>query len=218
MTNVADIAIERMLERAVAQARTDSPRAAALLRALQQRSLHVRISGTPFDLVFQSTGDTLRLRRADTDAGTSAADASIVGAPLSLLALAGEDPQAAITRGDVKIEGDGQIAQQFRELAMLMRPDLEATLSRLVGRPGAHVAMRSLRAVADWARASAWTSVQNMAEYLAYERGDLVSQPEADHFLHGVDQLREQVDRLDARLRQLELALAALPGERQSSS
>jgi ubiquinone biosynthesis accessory factor UbiJ len=220
MTNVADIAIERVLERAVTQARADSPRAVALLRALQQRTLRVRVSGTPFDIVFESTGETLRLRRAHAGAGTDApsVDAAIIGAPLSLLALAGEDPQAVITRGDVKIEGDAQIAQQFRELAMLMRPDLEAALSRLVGRSAAHLALRGLRSVGDWARASAWTGAQNVAEYLAYERGDLVSQPEAEHFLRGVDQLREQLDRLDARLQQLEQRLAMAPGARQSPS
>lgn len=214
MTSVADIAIERVLERAATQARADSPRAVALLRALQQRTLRVRVSGTPFDVVFESTGETLRLRRADA----GSVDAGIIGAPLSLLALAGEDPQPVITRGDVKIEGDAQIAQQFRELAMLMRPDLEAALSRLVGRSAAHVALRGLRAVGDWARTSAWTGAQNVAEYLAYERGDLVSQPEAEHFLRGVDQLREQLDRLDARLQQLERRLAVVPGARQSAS
>jgi ubiquinone biosynthesis protein UbiJ len=222
MTNVADIAIERVLERAVAQARTDSPRAATLLRSLQHRTLRVNVSGTPFDVMLESTGETLRLRPTSAGAGVDTAattvDASITGAPLSLLGLAGEDPQAVITRGDVKIEGDAQIAQQFRELAMLMRPDLEAVLGRLVGRSGAHIAMRGLRAAGDWARASAWTAAQNVAEYLAHERGDLVSRPEGEHFLRAVDQLREQLDRLDARLRQLELGVAALPGGRQSSS
>jgi len=217
MTDAADIAIERVLERVVAQARADSPRAAALLNTLQHRTLRVSIRGTPVEFLLESTGETLRLRRTSATTGPGA-DASIIGAPLSLLTLAGEDPQAVITRGDVKIEGDGQIAQQYRELAMLMRPDLEAALSRLVGRSAAHIAMRGLSAARDWARASAWTATQNVAEYLAHERGDLISRPEGEHFLRAVDQLREQIDRLDARLRQVELGVAALPGARQSSS
>jgi ubiquinone biosynthesis protein UbiJ len=218
MTNLLDIAIERVLERAVAQARADSPRAATLLTTLAQRTLRVSISGTPFELLLESTGETLRLRRPSTTASDSVADASMIGAPLSLLALAGEDPQAVIARGDVKIEGDAQIAQQFRELAMLMRPDLEAAFSHFVGRSGAHIAMRGLNAARDWARASAWTATQNVAEYFAHERGDVISRQEGEHFLRGVDQLREQIDRLEARLRQVELGVAALPGEPQSSS
>jgi ubiquinone biosynthesis protein UbiJ len=198
MTTAVDIAVERLLERAVAQARTDSPRAASLLTELAGHTLGLQLLGTPLSFIVQSDGQTLHLHPS------APADATIIGAPLSLLALAADDPQAVISRGDVRIEGDAQIAQQFRELAMLLRPDLEAGLSRLFGRSGAHIAMLGLRAARDWARATAWTATQNVAEYLAHERGDLVSRTEAEHFLRGVDQLREQTDRLDARLQQLE--------------
>jgi ubiquinone biosynthesis protein UbiJ len=198
MNTAADIAVERLLGRAVAQARTDSPRAASLLTELAGHTLGLQLLGTPLSFVVESDGQTLHLHPSGP------ADASIIGAPLSLLALAGEDPQAVISRGDARIEGDAQIAQQFRELGMLLRPDLEAGLSRLFGRSGAHIAMLGLRAARDWARATAWTATQNVAEYLAHERGDLVSRAEAEHFLRGVDQLREQTDRLDARLQQLE--------------
>lgn len=198
MGGPADIAIERLLARALAHTRAESPRAVQLLSELAGRRLRVRILGTPFDLLVECDGQTLHLRPGDV------ADAVIAGAPLSLLALAGEDPQAVITRGDVRIEGDAEIAQRFRELGMLLRPDIEAGLSQLLGRSGAHLAMAGLRAARDWARATAWTTTQNVAEYLAHERGDLVSRAEAEHFLRGVDQLREQVDRLDARLHHLE--------------
>lgn len=200
MDSVADIGIERLLERAVAQARADSPRAIELLAELSGRRLQVRILGTPVTVVMESDGQALHLRR-NVDVGT---DCAIVGAPLSLLALAGNDPQAVISRGDVQIEGDGEIAQRFRELAMLLRPDLEAGLAHLFGRSGAHVAMRGLRAAGNWARAAAWTATTNVAEYLAHERADLVPRAEAEHFLRGVDQLREQADRIDARLKRLE--------------
>jgi ubiquinone biosynthesis protein UbiJ len=198
MSTAADIAIERLLERVVAQARADSPRAAALLAELTGRRLGLQLLGTPLSFVLESDGLRLHLHPH------GAADASIIGAPLSLLALAGEDSQTVISRGDARIEGDAQIAQQFRELGMLLRPDLEAGLSRLFGRSGAHIAMLGLRSARDWAKATAWTATQNLAEYLAHERQDLVSRSEAEHFLRAVDQLREQTDRLDARLQQLE--------------
>ena len=209
MINAADIAIERLLERAVAQARTDSPRAISLLAALKGRKLGITISGTAWNATVESDGQTLQLRPGGP------VDASIIGAPLSLLRLAGEQAQAVIARGDVRIEGDAQIAQQFRDLGLLLRPDLEAGLSRLVGRSSAHVAVLGLRAARDWTRAAAWTAAQNVAEYLAHERGDLVSRAEAEHFLRGVDQLREQLDRVDARLQQLERRARALTGDQK---
>jgi ubiquinone biosynthesis accessory factor UbiJ len=212
----ADVLIERLLDRAVARALADSPRAVALIERLRGRRLAIQVSGTPWTTLVESTGRTLKVLRgaaADGRAHAGAdADAKITGAPLSLLALAGDDAQSVIQRGDVRIEGDAEIAQQFRELGLLLRPDLEAGMARVMGRSGAHIALRGMRAVADWTRAAAWTSVRNMAEYLAHETGDLVSRPEAEHYLTGVDQVREQLDRIDARLLLLEQRARILAG------
>jgi ubiquinone biosynthesis protein UbiJ len=206
MTAAADVVIERLLDRAVARAMADSPRAAALMASLQGRRLAIQVSGTPWTTVVESTGRSLKAYRALD------ADAKIVGAPLSLLALAGADSQAVIQRGDVRIEGDTEIAQQFRELGLLLRPDLESGMARVLGRSGAHIAMRGMRAALDWTRAAAWTSVRNVAEYLAHESRDLVSRPEAEHFLRGVERLREQLDRIDARLQHMEHRARTLAG------
>ena len=193
MASVIDIGVGRLLERAVRQARADSPRAVDLLKSLSGRKLGVRILGTACNVVVESTGETLRLV-------DGSADATITGGPLALLTLGGPEPQAVISRGDVAIGGDAEIAQQFRELGMLLRPDIEAGLSQLIGRSGAHVAMRGLQAIIRGTRERAWTMTQNVAEYLAHERGELVSRAEAEHFLRGVDEMRERLDRLQARL------------------
>jgi ubiquinone biosynthesis protein UbiJ len=207
-------AIERLLDQAVARALADSPRATELIEALRGRRLSIQVTGTPLRALIESTGRTLKLlhlapaashpdAHPDAHADTHA-DATIIGAPLSLLALTGDDPQAVIRRGDARIEGDAEIAQQFRELGLLLRPDLESGLARVLGRSGAHIAVRGLRAAAEWTRTAAWTQVRNTAEYLAHESGDLVSRPEAEHYLRGVEQLREQLDRLEARLHIIE--------------
>ena len=202
MAVAADVVIEQLLDRAVARALAESPRATALIAALRGRRLAIDVSGTPLRTVIESTGRALKA--FPMDQADKPADATIIGAPLSLLALTGADTQAVIQRGDVRIEGDAQIAQQFRELGLLLRPDLEAGMARVVGRSGAHLAMRGMRAAAGWTRTAAWTSVRNVAEYLAHESRDLVSRPESEHYLRGVDQLREQLDRIDARLALME--------------
>jgi len=209
MAAAAEVMFERLLDRAVARALADSPRATALIGALRGRRLAIEVSGTPWHVVVESTGRTLKLSRAQP---ASQPDATIIGAPLSLLALTGADAQAVIQRGDVRIDGDASIAQQFSELGLLLRPDLEASLAPLLGRTGAHIALRGLRAAAQWTRNAAGTSVRNVAEYLAHESRDLVSRPEAEHFLRGVDQAREQLDRADARLQILEQRVQRLAG------
>ena len=197
-------AFERALQSAVARAVADSIRARELLAALAGRRITIEVRATPWTLALECTGTTLRTYSPAGPLAAPLADARVSGAPLSLLALTADDAQAVIQRGDVRIEGDVEIAQQFRELAVLLKPDLEHSLSGLLGRSGAHVLVRGLRGAADWTRASLWTGVQNLSEYLAHERGDLVSRPEAEQFLREVDELREQLDRIEARMARLE--------------
>ena len=205
MPSIVDGVIDRALQAAVSRARTDSPRARELLAALSGRSITLEAGGTPFRVTIASDGSTLRVAAPEPGtAAAPAADAHISGTPLSLLALTRADPEVVLQRGDVRIEGDAEIAQQFSRLALLLRPDLENALSQLLGRSGAHVLMRGLRGAAAWTRAAAWTQVKNLSEYLAHERGDLVSRSESAHFLREVDDAREQLDRLEARLSHLE--------------
>jgi len=128
------------------------------------------------------------------------ADATLTGGVLSLLALMGEAAQAVVQRGDVTISGDSEVAQGFRELAQLLRPDPEEELSLLIGDVPAHQLGRLARLGAAFGVRAADTTLRNLAEYFGHERGDLVSRNEGEQFLRGVDALREGVDRLQARL------------------
>lgn len=171
-----------------------SPRAQALCRELAGRKLAIEVPGVA-RLLVESTGDMLRVTR-----GEGAADAEVRGGPLGLLALSGDDPPAALQRRGVEIRGDTTIAERFRELGMLLRPDLEELLARAVGDVPAHQMGHFSRLALAWGRDAARTTLTNIAEYLAHERRDLVPRNEGEQFLRGVDALREDVDRLEARL------------------
>jgi ubiquinone biosynthesis protein UbiJ len=212
VARIPDALFERALNAAVTRGLNESPRSRELLSALTGRRLGIEVSGTPWTATLVSTGTALKASLAASETGH---DAKIIGAPLSLLALSGPDPQALIQRGDVRIEGDSELAQRYRELAVLLRPDLEPLLAEVLGRSGAHLLMRGLRGAAAWTRATAWTGAQNLGEYLAHEQRELVSRAEAEHFLRGVDELREQLDRLAARAAQLERQTRELAGGRE---
>jgi ubiquinone biosynthesis protein UbiJ len=183
--------IENVLNRGLPR----SPRARQLCRELQGHRVGVDVSGFA-RLVVESTGETLQLKR-DAIATT---EAEIIGGPFSLLALAGESPEAVIQRGDVQIRGDVELAQRFRELAMLLRPDIEEEVSKVIGDVPAHHLGRFARAAFSWTRNAASTQAHNVAEFFAHERQHLVPRAEADQLLKGVDTLRENVDRLEARI------------------
>jgi ubiquinone biosynthesis protein UbiJ len=185
--------LENLLNRGLPR----SPRARQLCAELSGRSVAIVVRDIA-RLRVASTGLTLAVTADEREA-----DATVTGGPLGLLALAGAGAQAQLQRGDVTISGDAQLAEKFRELAQLLRPDVEEELSLVIGDVPAHQLARLARAGAGWAATAAHTTLENLAEYLAHERGDLVPRNEGEQFLRGVDALREGVDRLAARLERL---------------
>ena len=182
--------LEKLLNRGLPR----SPRARRLCAELAGRSVAI-VAPDILRLRVSSNGQTLSVTRDDAPA-----DATLRGGALSLLALTSDSAQSVIQRGAVAISGDSDVAQGFRELAQLLRPDLEEELSLLIGDVPAHQLGRLGRLAAAWSERAAHTTLRNLAEYLGHERGDLVSRNEGEQFLRGVDALREGVDRLQARL------------------
>jgi ubiquinone biosynthesis accessory factor UbiJ len=194
-------AIENLLNRNLPR----SPRALELGAALKGKAVRIEARTLGWTLRCESLGSSVRLTRA----GDAPADAEISGSLMNLAALAGPSPEEVIQRGDVSIRGDAEVAQKFREMALLLKPDVEEELARLIGDTPAHQALRFVKMATSFGRRAATTSVRNVAEYLAHERGDLVPRPEAEDFYRGVERLREDLDRLDARTHLIEHATCA---------
>ena len=184
--------IENFLNRGLPR----SPRAQELCAELAGRRIAIEAPAMARVLV-ESTGNSLRVTR-----GSLPADAEVIGGPLSLLALSGNAAEASLSGGAVEVRGDA-------ELARLLKPDPEEELSLVIGDVAAHRLGRLARGALSWTRSAAATLLQNFGEYFSHERGDLVSREEGEQYLRGVDALREDVDRLDARLELLEQRLAA---------
>ena len=190
--------IENVLNRGLPR----SPRAQQLCAELAGRCIAIEAPALA-RLLVESTGNCLRITR-----GSLPADAEIIGGPLSLLTLGGSAADASLSRGEVEVRGDAELAQKFRELAQLLAPDPEEELSLLIGDVAAHRLGRLTRGALSWSRSAAATLLQDVGEYFSHERADLVSRQEGEQFLRGVDTLREDVDRLDARLELLTQRLA----------
>jgi ubiquinone biosynthesis accessory factor UbiJ len=181
-----------------------SPRARELLAQLDGRSLVVRMQFTPWRM--RAHVDSGRLLVARTQ--DEAADALLSGTPLALLSLMREAPAEVIRRGDVTMSGNSDVAQQFQELALLLRPDLEESLAGVIGDVPAYGLGQLLHKALDYSRATARTAGLNVGEFLAHEKRVLVPRAEAAEFLAGVDELRESTDRMAARVTALEIPAA----------
>jgi ubiquinone biosynthesis accessory factor UbiJ len=187
-----------------------SVRARALAAELAGRSLALEVRGFG-TLRLESNGSTLAVSRGEA---AQPADAGLSVGPFGLLALAGEGAQAAVQRGEAAMSGDAEIAGKFRELLTLLKPDPEEELSLVIGDVPAHQLARFARGALAWSARAADTAWRSTADYLAHERADLVPRHEGEQFLRGVEALREDLDRLAARIELLarRRGAAAPPG------
>jgi ubiquinone biosynthesis protein UbiJ len=173
--------------------------ARALLKTLSGRAFAIELE-TPVG------GRLLRLRlragdeAVSIDTGEEPADASVTGTPLGLAALLAGRAGGRFTAAGVAIRGDAEVAAAFEKLLKHARPELEEELARLVGDVPAHYAARAARGLAEWGRRAVDSLTRNVGEYLTEEGRDLVPRAELDGLLAGIDRIREDADRLEARL------------------
>jgi ubiquinone biosynthesis protein UbiJ len=184
--------IESLLNRNI----DGAARARELALRLAGRSLEVRVTPTPVRIRFSVAEGRVSVAAA----GEGEPDAVIEGTPLSLASLAGPEPEDRIRQGAIRISGDAETAQLFQKLFKAARPDFEEELSRVVGDVAAHHLANTARGVLDFGRRAADTFARNMGEYLTEESRDLPAQPEVEAWIEQVDRLREDADRLEARL------------------
>lgn len=177
-----------------------SAAARALCQRLDGKVLALHAEGVPLNIYCKSLGERMELSTSYD--GTPSA--TLKGTPLAFLRLVGPQPEAAIRGGSVHIEGDAEVAQTFSELIKYSRPDLEEELSRVIGDVAAHQVGNAARSVLGFAQRAASTFAQNVSEFLQEEGRDVPSRTEADEFVSGVDKLRDDVERLEARIGELE--------------
>jgi ubiquinone biosynthesis protein UbiJ len=176
-----------------------SAEASRLARRLEGTSLQIDIEG-----LTRIRASAHRGRLALLAGDDSGADAVISGSLPALLRLLDGGASREPGQAAAQIRGDAEIANRYRELFKLARPDPEEELSRWIGDLPARGVSRIARRTLEFARRVGRTAGENIAEYLQEEGRDLVNRTELDEFLRGVDELRETADRIEARLGRLE--------------
>jgi ubiquinone biosynthesis protein UbiJ len=171
-----------------------------LAQELDQRVFALRVRDTALALCIRVDTGTVSLVSGLEDE----ADVVATGSPVALARLAGPDGEDLVRDGTIDISGDALLAGRFRKLLRYGRPDLEESLSSLVGDAAAHGIGEFLRGAGRWGREARATMQQNIGEYLQEESRALPSQFEADAFREDVAILRDDVARFEARLKRLE--------------
>ena len=177
-------------------------RAAPRLAAFHGRVIAIDLLGTGIRLYFvPDEGGRLQvLSRYEGEP-----DCTLAGSPLDMMRAADpEQGSAQLFAGRVRIEGDTELGHRFSEILGGLDIDWEEQLSRLVGDVAAHGIGQGIREGAEQARRSGATLEKNLSEYLTEEARLLPHPLEVEAFVDDTDRLRDDVARLEARLKLLE--------------
>jgi len=132
-------------------------------------------------------------------------DTVLRGTPVALMRMGlAEHAGDVLFAGDVEISGDVELGQQFSEILDTLDIDWEEHLSHVTGDLVAHKLGNVVRDALSWGQQTVNTLRQDVAEYLQEENETLPNYDEMESYLSQVDILREDVDRMEARVRRLE--------------
>lgn len=135
----------------------------------------------------------------------AAPDVRVAGGLSALLRLAWQVTQgeSGVPQG-LRVDGDTELLTRFNQLLARAGFDPEELAAGLVGDTAAHRLNQGLQKLFGWGRQTAATLGLDTAEYLREETRDLARAADVEDWMQAVDQLREDTDRLEARLRRIE--------------
>jgi len=171
-----------------------------LAAQLDGKTVAIRVRDTALAMYFVFDQDIVTLA-TEFDANP---DVVITGSLVTLARMAGGAGAQAIRDGDIDLTGDAATAQRFQTLLDHAKPDVEEELSRVIGDVAAHQLAEFARGVGNWVRGARSTMGDNIREYLQEERRDLPTRYEVEQFSQRVGELRDDVERIAARLKRLE--------------
>ena len=187
--------ITAMINRHI-QARTP---ARELCEKLSDRVMAVRVKDTALSVYLVVCEQLIDLSSDPIDDP----DVVVSGSLISLAKLSGPSGEAAIRHGEIDVSGDALVAQDFQKLLAYGKPDVEEEISTVIGDAAAHGLGELFRGFSAWRRNAHETMSQNVSEYLQEESQSVPTRDEIDGFRHEVSTLRDDVARLDARMRKL---------------
>ena len=133
--------------------------------------------------------------------------AATPGAAATLTITAKPGSLAALPKGEehlmraVDISGNARLATEILALLRYLRWDVEEDLSRVFGDVLAHRMVGTAREFAAWQADAGRRLAENIMEYAIEERRIVVSRAEFQEFATGVAKLRDDLARLEQRVR-----------------
>lgn len=183
------------VEGALAAALRGSSAARTDIVKLQGKVIRLELIGLPLTLYFLPEDGKVTV--ASDYHGEAHVMVRVPAASLVATALK-RDPEA-VPKG-MQMNGEAETAQVFSRLLRNADLDWEELLAQRVGDVAARQIGNAVRGFMGWSRDAGSRLGQDVADYLHYESRDLPPRHEVQGFLSGVDRLRDDAERLNARL------------------
>ena len=190
----AVVAVEQLLNAVISMDEVTQQR----LAELHGRRIAIEFKEWHLTLLFVADAQgRLQLSTDDVDA----ADATIRATPFDFAeTLRMERKEDQVFKGKITLDGDTRLAQHFSDILAGLEIDWEEQLSKLTGDVAAHQLGCMLRGFQRWARRNQRVMRDNLGEYLTEEKRLLPTAFEVAEWRGNVDHLRDDVDRLAARV------------------
>ncbi len=193
-TGSRDSALGKLMAGALNRAVGLDPQAKRPLRRLEGRSLGIEVLGPGIKFVLE-VDDGEFVVSLDNQSEPSA---WVKATPGGFLALAASQGQAGA--GTMEIVGDVETGRRFQELFENLNPDFEEPFTRVFGDVVGFQVARFVKGGLDWAKQRSKNFSDDVGVYLRDESRQLVNRYEMEEFLDEVDDLRDDVARLQKRV------------------
>lgn len=130
-------------------------------------------------------------------------ETTLRGTPMALLRMSGGKPGEGLFGDGVTITGDIELGQRLQRIFAQIDIDWEEHISHLTGDIIAHQIGEGFRKLTQWSKDNNRSCERDISEYLRYETDFLPLDWEVEEFMEGVDKVRGDLDRLEARIRRL---------------
>ena len=191
----------RSLEAALNRALALDPEAGAGLRGLDGLRIALHVAAPSLALQVTVAGDRLRVGPVEAGNEADLAVRSTLGGLIAQLPFFRNDNAPPV--GKLRIEGDADLARRLQRLAERFDPDWQQPFTSVFGDVlGVQIA-NALRAGLRHARDAGGSFAANAAEYVTEESRDVVGRDELNAFHDDVDTLRDDAERIAARVARL---------------
>jgi len=180
------------------------PEVAAQLGELEDQRILLRLTDLNRDFLITSKDSSIIVTKYQHDEDAIKPTATIHASAGTLLHLArGEDYRSMFDSGTLTIDGDIESVNHLCAVFKRIDVDWEEIASKYVGDSLAYQSGVFVRRMRNYQQRSVENFRLDVSEYLQEESGIVPARTEINRFLHDVDVLEADIERLEARARRL---------------